>query len=179
MARPVKKQPNTYPLVALVAAWLIPGAGHVYLGRITRGVVIFVTIAALFWSGVAVGGVLTIDAKTERWWFVANLFAGVHGVVSWYRFRVTMRTKTAEAAQTRTAEAARRGEEPLQLDEVLARDKIALVAPADTVARTYSGVAGLLNLMCIFDAVILSFLGVRGEAKPEEDKKLGQKEGGS
>ena len=48
---------------------------------------------------------------------------------------------------------------------------MALVTPAETAARTYSGVAGLLNLACVFDAVMLSLMGVAGEPKAEAKKK--------
>ena len=44
------------PYVALVLACIIPGAGHVYIGRVKRGIIILVTIAALFWTGVGGGG---------------------------------------------------------------------------------------------------------------------------
>ena len=73
------------PFLALLLAWLVPGAGHVYMGRLARGIIIFVTIAATFWAGVALGGVMTVDNYYERWWFVAQMCSGVHGLVAWYR----------------------------------------------------------------------------------------------
>mgnify|MGYP000853354412 CR=1 FL=1 len=33
----------------------------------------------------------------------------------------------------------------------------------DNVARAYAGIAGLLNLLCIFDATILALMGRFGE----------------
>ena len=61
-----KKKSRPIPLVALIVAWLIPGAGHVYLGRTVRGIIIFLTISATFWTGVALGGVMTVDYRGER-----------------------------------------------------------------------------------------------------------------
>jgi len=152
-AKPKKLVPLTVVAVALACA--VPGAGHVYLGRWTRGLIIFVTIGALFWSGVAVGGVFTVDSKHERWWFVAEMFTGVHGLIGWQR------EKKAYAA---LANVYGRSEE-----ERMTHAGVALVAPAETVARAYAGVAGLLNLMCIFDALMLSMLGITGE-KTERDE---------
>jgi TM2 domain-containing membrane protein YozV len=41
-------------IAAVVAAWLIPGAGHFLLGYRARGVVLGVSILGLFWTGEAV-----------------------------------------------------------------------------------------------------------------------------
>ncbi len=49
------------PIVAVLLAWLIPGAGHFYLGRRVRGIIIFLVIAVTFWAGIAMGGAMTVD----------------------------------------------------------------------------------------------------------------------
>ena len=49
------------------------------------------------------------------------------------------------------------------VDKILSDKGYQLVAPAETVARAYAGVAGLLNALCIFDAVVLAAMGVFGE----------------
>lgn len=43
------------PVVAGVLAWLIPGAGHLYQGRTFKGVLYFVCILGLFFSGQQLG----------------------------------------------------------------------------------------------------------------------------
>ncbi len=161
-----KKKDRSAPLpyVALVLACAIPGAGHVYLGRIKRGIILFVTITALFWSGVGIGGVMTVDSQRERWWFVAQVFTGVHGVIAWQRQRrVHDRLVSGKRLDLRD-----RYDQDV-LDAKLQAEGLALVAPADTVARAYSGVAGLLNLMCVFDALMLSIMGVTGESPRGKD----------
>ena len=167
------QQNQTLPFVALFMAWLVPGAGHAYVGRLWRGAIIFVTISALFWSGVAMGGVMTVNPETERWWFVADMLAGVHGLVGWYRYHdvaadYVKKSTIDPPVPGDTALEARRQE---AIEEYLTGEGLALVAPTETVARTYAGVAGLLNLMCIFDAVVLSLIGVRGEARPPGDRR--------
>ncbi|KPK45411.1 MAG: hypothetical protein AMK72_11065 [Planctomycetes bacterium SM23_25] len=164
------------PFVALFVAWLIPGAGHVYVGRLWRGVVIFVTISALFWTGVAMGGVMTVDVETERWWFVADMLTGIHGLIGWYRHhQVAMdyarKPEIGEPVSGDSPAATSRRE---AIEEYLANKGVALVAPTETVARTYAGVAGLLNLMCVFDAVVLSLMGVRGEPAPPRERREGR-----
>ncbi len=167
---------RSIPLLALFLAWLVPGAGHMYLGRLTRGAIIFVTISATFWAGVAMGGVLTVDRDEERWWFVAEMFTGVYGLVGWQRQRAVAREL---ADKPEIARATGAMERQMLIDRELAEQGIALVAPVATVARAYAGVAGLLNLMCAFDALLLSLLGVDGESRatgPPRGRRHGAKE---
>lgn len=155
------------PFVALFLAWLIPGAGHAYIGRMKRGLIIFVTIGATFWAGVAFGGVMTVDYQNERWWFAAEMLTGIHGLVGWH---LQQKVYTEFAADSNIGlpppmQSNDRVRWNVYLDQRLANENLALVHPTDTVARAYAGVAGLLNLMCVFDAVLLSLMGVTGESK--------------
>ncbi len=148
------------PVVALLLSWLVPGAGHMYLGRMRRGVVLLVTIAALFWAGVAMGGVMTVDYHAERWWFIADMFTGIHGLVGYHRQKQVYRQIEREVSMGAGAS----GE--MAVDQWLKDKGIALVHPVDNVARAYAGIAGLLNLLCIFDATILALMGRFGEPPP-------------
>ncbi len=52
--------PTPYPAgrrtLAVIAAWLIPGAGHLVLGKMGRGMLFLVTIAGSFALGLAIHG---------------------------------------------------------------------------------------------------------------------------
>jgi hypothetical protein len=181
MARETTKIPD--PIRAVIAtalAWVIPGAGHVFLGRKLRGAIIFLVIAATFWSGVAMGGVMTVDRQFERWWFIAQMCTGVHGLIGWQRQNAIYEQilddpDILEARRTRKSEEiqyaidARLASWPGENNEPYRG--LALVAPTDTIARAYTGVAGLLNLMCMFDALVLGLMGTRGEPKPEDPSR--------
>jgi TM2 domain-containing membrane protein YozV len=157
-----KSKSRSNPIIALVLAWLVPGAGHVYVGRTLRGIVIFAVISGTFWAGMAMGGVMTVDYHGERWWFVAQMFTGVQGVLGWQHERRLMK----EVLSEEDVQMARGHERQMAIDKELAARRVALVSPMATVARAYAGVAGLLNLMCIFDATILSLMGIAGEPPP-------------
>ncbi len=43
---------------ALILGWLVPGMGHVLTGRWLRGLLLFVSIASMFWLGIAMQGKL-------------------------------------------------------------------------------------------------------------------------
>jgi len=154
MAKKHKRKFKPIPVLALFLAWLVPGAGHVYLGRTTRGIIIFLVISATFWAGVAIGGAMTMDYQNERWWFVAEMGTGIHGLVAWHRQnQLVERIKNDKAPATKD-----------EMDAFLASEGLYLAYPEDTVARAYAGVAGMLNLLCIFDAVILAVMNITGEA---------------
>jgi len=161
-------QPNySGAFLAGVLAWVIPGAGHLYLRRTLRGIVLFISINALFWSGMVIGGVFTVEPLRQRWWFVAQMCAGASGGVSWY---LQDRHRKAIAAAAGLPPRPERSESPRQwwksYTRELAKRKLALVFPTDQVARAYTGIAGMLNLLCIFDAVMLGLIGKFGEPPP-------------
>ncbi|MCK4601102.1 MAG: hypothetical protein KAU28_01465 [Phycisphaerae bacterium] len=167
-----KRQP--IPIVALLLAWLVPGAGHAYIGRLTRGIIIFVAISATFWAGVAMGGVMTVDHRQERWWFVAQMFTGVHGLVSWQRQQKVQAWLDNDKYVNQWIPRAEKNPAQLRqarIDKRLADENLALVGPTENFARAYTGVAGLLSLMCIFDATILALMGVTGEKMPHPPSK--------
>lgn len=109
-------------------AWLVPGLGHLYLGQRVRGLVFLVTIVATFWTGVAIGGVRnTVDPVERRLWFVAQLCTAGNTAVAWALNRVT-----ADEGATKSAPAHWTSAE---------------------VGVHYTGVAGLLNLLIVLDAI--------------------------
>jgi len=182
MSKKKSRKHQPIPLLALLLAWIVPGTGHMYLGRVKRGIILLVTIAATFWAGIAVGGVMTVDSKQQRWWFVAQMFTGVHGLVSWQRQEAVqkdieeyLKEVPPPAGANQNVEAWRQAHVDLWLQEGSSQNRpkgrLALVGASGTSARAYTGVAGLLNLMCIFDAAILALMGVNGEPTATDDKK--------
>lgn len=170
---PANKDTRPLPYLAAMLAWLIPGAGHLYIGRPARGAIIFLTIAATFWTGLALGGVMTVDYHNKRWWFAAEMCTGIHGLISWYRQDAVYKKlqddmlddqQFQNQLESCTSQAGLFLLRRTYMDKIMQANGVALVAPTETIARAYAGVAGLLNVMCIFDALILSVMGLRGEA---------------
>ena len=66
---------------AVILTWLLPGAGHIFLGQRARGLIILLAIGLTFWIGVAVGGVkYTVDPVNRQLWFIGQICAGVHSL---------------------------------------------------------------------------------------------------
>lgn len=134
MSRPDETFPMRIPIAGLLA-WLIPGMGHIYLGFRRRGLILLVTITLTFWTGVAIGGVRgTVDPTNRRAWFVAELCVGVNAIAALYLHdRLGM---VPNASQDRSGR----------------REYVGHWLAVD-VGIHYAGVAGLLNVLVILDAV--------------------------
>ncbi|MBT3198899.1 MAG: hypothetical protein HN350_03190 [Phycisphaerales bacterium] len=92
--------------IALALAWIVPGAGHVFVGRPMRGLIIFLVIGALFWGGIAMGGVMTMDHEGQKWWFIAEMFTGGHGLIGWQREKNCIKNYEADIRKEMANEAA-------------------------------------------------------------------------
>ena len=52
----VRQQGGTFPALVLVSGWLLPGAGHLLLGKWIRGTLLFLSIFLMFVIGIALKG---------------------------------------------------------------------------------------------------------------------------
>ena len=121
--------------IAGLLSWIVPGLGHLFLGDRGRGIVLLVTITATFWSGVAIGGVTsTVDAKEHTLWFAAQLCTGGNTGAA-YLLGQSVRADLLEVRGKK--------QKPLPAHWISAE-----------VGVHYTGVAGLLNLLVILDAMV-------------------------
>jgi TM2 domain-containing membrane protein YozV len=59
---------TTRTVVSMILAWIVPGAGHFYLGRRGRAVAFFVIVTFMFLIGLSLdGGLYTILASGGSW----------------------------------------------------------------------------------------------------------------
>ncbi len=125
--RTAQRVPSIATSVSL--AWLLPGLGHWWIGEKKRAIIFFVVITATFWTGVAVGGVrTTVTPRDNGLWIAAQLCAGPQaiGALS-YSNSLASDPKTASLYKASW--------------------------PASDIGVVYAGVAGLLNLLIILDAL--------------------------
>jgi hypothetical protein len=52
----VKSGASSMPGLVLLAGWLLPGAGHLLLGKWVRGLLLFLSIVTMFFIGIALKG---------------------------------------------------------------------------------------------------------------------------
>lgn len=154
--------------VAALLAWLVPGVGHLYQGRTSKGIVIFVSISLLFITGLQMSGGKAVYCSFRspdlRWQFVGQFFVGSASVPAIIQNRVV------------------RGQE--KREEVirpLFGGKFSPPSPSERqqwhadyhayfqMGTLYTLVAGLLNLFAVFDAYC-GPVALFGELVPEGDE---------
>jgi FtsH-binding integral membrane protein len=134
-----EKQKDVFWAASL--AWLIPGAGHWYLGDRKRAVIYFVAITLTFGIGILIGGAFsTVNLQSNTAWFFAEIFAGGYTLLS----LALGNLPGAASSYGKTLD----------------------------LATIYAGVAGLLNLLVIFDAMDRTFL-------PQQDAQAPETTGGA
>lgn len=69
------------PFVAGFLAWLIPGAGYLYLARRGKGLLLGGSILGVFLVGLLVGGGATVSWAREPIWFAGQIFGGLPALI--------------------------------------------------------------------------------------------------
>lgn len=187
------------PRLAAFLAWLVPGLGHIYQGRTGKGVLFFVCILGTFFYGLYIGQGRVVYASTEdivsrrflneRWQYVCQLGVGlpalpalvqryrvVHGdppLFGWSLDNTFMRPPYKDPPQ---GEARFSSKDPSdELNIVQHPDELAKwnydLGEMFEIGTVFTVIAGLLNILAIFDA----YGGPLIIAPPEEKDGLDDK----
>jgi len=150
------------PLAALLA-WLIPGAGHFYQGRRIKAAIFFVCILYIWILGFGIGGSHVVYSSWQpgdkRWHYYLQAGAGIVAFPAYLQGR---RMNDATDSFTRETN---RDYEPLWGGFMAPPFRPVLESEADEVAAWYAKygagyemgtwytvIAGLLNILVIYDA---------------------------
>lgn len=71
------RQTTGFNPAAGIAAFLVPGLGHVVLGQYRRGALVALGVLGLFFAGLFVGGIDAVDSREDALWFFAQAPTGV------------------------------------------------------------------------------------------------------
>lgn len=149
--------------LAAFLAWLVPGLGHMYQGRYTKGGLFFVCILSAWILGFALGGSHVVYASWQpgdkRWHFL--LQAGAGAVTMPAMIQGNRMRKHTDAASGRTL----KSYQPLWGGFMAPPHRPVVESEADEVAAWYAQrgagyemgtwytvIAGLLNILVIYDA---------------------------
>ena len=80
IARPIRGERSSMPAFVLLAGWLIPGAGHLMLGKWVRALLVFMSILGMYLIGLGlVGKVYSLNTGEvlDMLGFVGQLGMGV------------------------------------------------------------------------------------------------------
>ncbi|MFO0837578.1 MAG: DUF6677 family protein [Phycisphaerae bacterium] len=112
-----------------ILAWILPGAGHWFLGHRGLAVVFFAAISFPYLTGLAYGGVKnSINPKSNKWLFLAEMGVGGYTTAGYF---VGSAISVPAGQETRY---------------------IAFFPESD-IAMIYLSTAGLLNVLAILDAL--------------------------
>jgi hypothetical protein len=133
------------PTIAAVLAWLVPGLGHLYQGRIGKGILFAVCILGLFLFGFRQGDWRIVyfrwDKQEWRWHYWAQLGAGA---VALPALAYKPEWRTWLPAQVRNFEVQPTNAELDNLHREYGNEI--------DIATVYTVIAGLLNILVIYDA---------------------------
>jgi hypothetical protein len=134
--------PPARTAVALIAGWVLPGAGHAVLGRLRRGILFFVLIMGSFGLGLAHDGRLALYSPQEGFLTGLQLVANVGVGPADFFARMGAYGEAAYVVPVQTTEAYR----PL-MEKFRGRQRSALSA----YGTAYLWSAGLMNLLLLMD----------------------------
>lgn len=158
-----------------VLAWLIPGAGHFYQGRHAKATIFCACILGLFVFGMTLGDGRVVyaqwePAKYRRWPYLCQVGVGLPSLpalVTSYRGADTFfGTKMYTVPDWNSPGP----DMPSELDEL--HNSLNRRFEMGTV---YTMIAGLLNILVIYDAVAGPAYGLSRRRPPDEDDKQAAK----
>jgi hypothetical protein len=174
------------PRLAAFLAWLVPGLGHVYQGRTGKGVLFFVCIVGTFLYGLYLGDGRVVYASTadvfsrgflDRWQYICQVGVGLPALPA-----LVQRQRTREGKPPLVHDNFMRPpkREPMQTRDgsgsvVEHPDELAVwnhdIGDMFEMGTVYTVIAGLLNLLVIFDAYggPLVFAPPEDKKKPDDD----------
>ena len=91
-----------HPLAA-VLGWLVPGAGHAYVGERRRGVLIAVGVLGMFVSGLLIGGIDVVDKREDFVWFIGQSLVGPVAFGTDYVHQHHIKVRDARSGMLRSA----------------------------------------------------------------------------
>lgn len=136
-----------HPELAAVLGFLIPGLGHVYLGKHLKGAVAFIFLVGLFAAGLFVtrGECVSIDKdRGHPYAFFAQVGCGLPTGLA------LLRSHTYEVRKWFGTDS----EPPTETDWSSANDEELKMLPKLDEGLLYTMIAGLLNLLLIHDALL-------------------------
>lgn len=138
--------------LALLAAVAIPGLGHFVAGERARGGWIALGVLGLFFGGILLGGIDTVDSKEDRAWFYGQAVVGPIAFGVDYVHQNHFKVKDARSGRMRTAypDEGRGGDGRPVAGGRPPNSKS--IGKMNEIGTLYSTIAGMLNLIAILDA---------------------------
>ena len=134
MKQETKLESVIYLCLVGLAGWVVPGGGHLMIGRKDKAAVIFAGVVLAFAIGVYIGSVGVIKPVVEVLWYIPQMM-------------VSPAVKL--------------------LGMITVKNGIESFGKPNEIGQIYTSMAGMLNLLCVVNAVYLANLKVSAKAEKE------------
>ena len=147
--QPEQEGPGPVGYVALVLAWVAPGLGHFVIGEKARGLILGGTVYLLFAAGLFVGGIRAINPQDQPIWTYTQFLIGWPMLVA-NHYEHDSRAILDDLLRQHSAFA-----NPQEAQQVIAANPLMADHPkVRDLGSVYCGIAGMLNLLVIFDVLL-------------------------
>ena len=165
------------PFLAGLFAWLVPGMGHYYQGRYPKALIFFLCITSTFIAGCALGSSAEVGTARNvywswrptdtRWWWCVQAPLGLAAIPS--ALQAWQINSGQQPMLGKLMSPPRRfPDDRTGVPPVL--DKIRQKLPLFELGTYLTVIAGLMNLLVIFDAIDGPFIGRREEKKQTKEQ---------
>jgi hypothetical protein len=163
--------------VAVLLGFLLPGAGHAYLGEIRRAWLVGGGILTLFFGGMLIGGIDVVDKREDFVWFLGQSLVGPVAFGADYVHQHFIKVRDPRSGVVRSAhpnEIRRpRDARPIEVRHPITGEPLEFEDPrtgqfriagdgdrppntkslgrVNEVGTLFCTVAGMLNLICVID----------------------------
>lgn len=191
---PAEEGPGPVGYLALVLAWVVPGLGHLLIGQKARGIIFMVSIHGLFGLGLFIGGIRVINPPDQAIWTYTQFLTGWPMILAnrvekaslaelgdhtypvdspEYKGRLQLLFESQESPPPAndTPEHRLEREQTRTKDFIAAHPAFAVSPKIQDLGAVYCGIAGMLNLLVMFDVLLRITGSVRED--PAKYKKKG------
>jgi len=164
---PQLEGPSAVGYLAIVLAWAVPGLGHLIVGERNRGLLFAFTIHALFGLGLILGGIKAINPPDQPIWTYTQYLAGWPMLISGRVERSWMGQTPQEPSRFNDLIREYASNRPSATDNSEVEDRKAYARKMfstypiltyhpkiQDIGSVYCGIAGMLNLLVMFDVLL-------------------------
>ncbi len=132
---------------AAILGWLLPGYGLMQLGHWRRGAWLMAAVLGLFFSGLLIGGLDSVDRREDGLWFIMQAGAGPVAFAADYgNARLVATGHYGKLVETPPARTIDRGAQPRV-------STLKSITYSNEIGTLFSSLAGLLNVAVILDTL--------------------------
>ncbi len=142
MIRSLKNNHTLFLIVVGSLAWLLPGGGHYALGERRRAGVICVTVLLTFLVGLYAGSIGVIDPVGAKAWYFAQVLT----------------SPAVIPIGAHVASLQRQADQQLTSGQRVTVTPYRVYGRPGEIGQIYTSIAGLLNLLCIVNAIYTAHL---------------------